>query len=137
VRIAIIIGLAIAAAGCAHVISLPPQVTLSEVEPSGRAAKPPDCKMPVLRHEPLGDFRKVAIVEAMGNRFATEAEVLPAVQRKACETGADAIVVLTSRAQTTEDATGYYIDSVAIVYGKEVPAGAGTAYKIPAIRQGD
>jgi hypothetical protein len=130
VRTAIIIGLALAVAGCAKVISLPPQVTLSEVEPSGRAAKPPDCNMPVLRHEPLRDFRKVAIVEALGNRFSDESDVLPAVQRKACETGADAIVVLTSRAQTTEDATGYYINTVAIVYGKENPTAPGTAYKI-------
>ena len=134
-RIAIIIaGLAIAAAGCAKV-SLPPQVTLSEIEPSGRAAKPPDCDMPVLRHEPLADFRKVAIVEAMGNVYASEADVLPAVQRKACETGADAIVVLTSKAQTTETATGYYINTVAIVYGKENPTAAGTAYKVPPISQ--
>lgn len=131
VRTAIIIGLTIAAAGCAHIVSLPPQVTLSEVEPSGRAAKPPDCNMPVLRHEPLTDFRKVAIVEGLGNVFASEADVLPAVQRKACETGADAIVILTSRAQTSEASTGYYINSVAIVYGKENPAAAGTAYKIP------
>jgi hypothetical protein len=137
VRIAIIIGLTLAAMGCAHVVSLPPQVTLSEVEPSGRAAKPPDCDMPVLRHEPLRDFRKVAIVEALGSRYATEDEVLPAVQRKACETGADAIVVLTSKAQTTEDATGYYIDSVAIVYGKEIPAAGGTAYKMPLIPHGN
>jgi hypothetical protein len=133
VRTAIVIGLMLAVAGCAQVASLPPQVTLSEVEPSGRAAKPPDCNMPVLRHEPLTDYRKVAIVEALGNRFATEADVLPAVQRKACETGADAIVVLTSKAQTTESATGYYINSVAIVYGKENPAAAGTAYKVPPI----
>lgn len=134
-RIAIIILVAtIAAAGCAHV-ALPPQVTLSEVEPSGRAAKPPDCNMPVLRHEPLRDFRKVAIVEAMGNRYASEADVLPALQRKACETGADAIIVLTSRAQTTEDATGYYIDSVAIIYGKENPASGVTKYEIPRIPQ--
>ena len=126
----IIIGLAIAAAGCAHIISLPPQVWLTEVEPSGRAAKPPDCDMPVLRHEPLRDFRKVAIVEGLGNVYGSEADVLPAVQRKACETGADAIVVLTSRAQTSEATTGYYINSVAIIYGKENPAAAGTAYKI-------
>jgi hypothetical protein len=123
--------LSLGVARCAPFISLPPQVTLSEVEPSGRAAKPPDCNMPVLRHEPLTDYRKVAIVEALGNRFATEAEVLPAVQRKACETGADAIVVLTSKAQTSEDATGYYINSVAIVYGKENPAAASAAYKVP------
>src|SRR5271167_4624358 len=131
VRTALIIGLSLAASGCAQVVSLPPQVTLSEVEPSGRAAKPPDCNMPVLRHEPLTDYRKVAIVEALGNRFASEADVLPAVQRKACETGADAIVILTSKAQTTEDSTGYYLNTVAIVYGKQNPAAAGTAYKIP------
>lgn len=133
VRTAIVIGLILAGVGCAHVVSLPPQVTVSEVEPSGRAAKPPDCNMPVLRHEPLTDFRKVAIVEALGNRFASEADVLPAVQRKACETGADAIIVLTSRAQTSESSTGYYINSVAIIYGKENPAATGTAYKIPPI----
>ena len=136
-RLVIILPLAIAAAGCVHAVSLPPQVTLSEMEPSGRAAKPPDCNMPVLRHEPLRDYRKIAIVEALGNRFASESEVLPAVQRKACETGADAIVVLTSKAQTTESATGYYINSVAIVYGKENPAAAGTAYKTPRVPQGD
>ena len=93
--------------------------------------------MPVLRHEPLKDFRRVAIVEALGNVYASEADVLPAVQRKACETGADAIIVLTSKSQTTESATGYYINSVAIVYGKEIPAAAGTAYKIPKIPQGN
>jgi len=126
---------ALTVGGCARVPSLPPQVTLSELEPSGRAAKPPDCNMPVLRHEPLTDFRKVAIVEALGNVYANEADVLPAVQRKACETGADAIVILASKAQTSESATGYYINSVAIVYGKENPAAAGTAYKIPPISQ--
>jgi hypothetical protein len=137
VRIVVIILLTLAAVGCAHVISLPPQVTLSEMEPSGRAAKPPDCNMPVLRHEPLKDFRKVAIVEGLGNVYASEADVLPAVQRKACETGADAIVVNTSRAQTSESATGYYINSVAIVYGKENPAAAGTAYKISPVPRGN
>ena len=39
--------------------------------------------------------------------------------------GADAIVVLTSKSQTTEDLAGYYIDAVAIVYGKNpnIPIG--------------
>ena len=73
----------ITAFGCAHVISLPPQATLAEIEPSGRAAKAPDCAMPVLRREPLTDFRKVAIVEGTGNVYASEADVLPVVQRKA------------------------------------------------------
>src|SRR5258708_25887025 len=108
VRIVVIILATLAAVGCAHLVSLPPQVTLSEMEPSGRAAKPPDCNMPVLRHEPLRAFRKVAIVEALGNVYANEADVLPAVQRKACETGAHAIVVLTSKSQTKYTATRYH-----------------------------
>jgi hypothetical protein len=131
VRIAIIttivLASAIGAAGCAKVLSLPPQATVAEVEPSGRAAKPPDCDMPVLRHEPLTDYRKVAIVEGLGNRFASEDEVMPVVRRKACETGADAIVIMISRAQTSESMTGYYINAVAIVYGKRNPAAAGAA----------
>ncbi len=118
----LVLALGVAAYGCAKVISLPPQATLAEVEPSGRAAKPPNCDMPVLRHEPLTDFRKVAIVEGLGNVYASEADVLPVVQRKACETGADAIVILTSKSQTSEGMTGYYINSVAIVYGKRNPA---------------
>lgn len=126
----VLIPVALAAFGCAHVLSLPPQVTLAEVEPSGRAAKPPDCNMPVLRHEPLTDFRKVAIVEGLGNVYASEADVLPVVQRKACETGADAIIILTSTAQTSEGMTGYYINSVAIVYGKRNPAAEHEANQI-------
>src|SRR6266446_1716394 len=74
------LALVVVASGCAHVLSLPPQATLAEIEPSGRAAKPPDCAMPVLRHEPLTDFRKVAIVEGTGNVYASEADVLPVVQ---------------------------------------------------------
>ena len=76
------------------------------------------------RSEPLTDFRKVAIVEGTGNRFASEADILPVVLRKACETGADAIVVVTSRAQTSESLTAYYINAIAIVYGKRNPADA-------------
>ena len=118
----LILTLAVAASGCAKAIELPPQATVAEVEPSGRAAKPPNCDMPVLRHEPLTDFRKVAIVEGLGSVYASEADVLPVVQRKACETGADAIIILTSKSQTSEGMTGYYINSVAIVYGKRNPA---------------
>ena len=116
--------------GCAKAIALPPQATVTEIEPSGRAALPPDCNMPVLRREPLADFRKVAIVEGLGNLYSSEAEVLPVVQRKACETGADAIVILASKSQTSEGMTGYYINSVAIVYGKRNPAAEHDANQI-------
>jgi hypothetical protein len=116
IRLAAFAGAA-ALAACAQIYSFPPQVKYSEIEPPGRAAKPPDCDMPVLRSEPLRDFRKVAIIEGTGNVFAGEKDVLPAVKRRACESGADAIVILASKSQTTEGMVGYYIDSVAIVYG--------------------
>jgi hypothetical protein len=126
----LILTLAVMAPGCAKAVALPPQATLAEIEPSGRAARAPDCNMPVLRREPLSDFRKVAIVEGLGSVYASEADVLPAVQRKACETGADAIVILTSKSQTSEGMTGYYINSVAIVYGKRNPAAEHDANQI-------
>jgi hypothetical protein len=116
---------AVAAAGCFKAAELPPQVTYTEIQASGAAAKPPNCDMKVLRHEPLAEYRKVGIIEAEGSVYASEAEVLPAVRKKACETGADAIVILTSKSETTENMVGYYIDAVAIVYGKNanIPIG--------------
>lgn len=99
---------------------------MSEVEPSGRAAKPPNCNMPVLRSDPLTDYREVAIIEGVGNRFVQESDVLPLVVAKSCETGADAIVIKESRAQTTEDLVGYYINAIAIIYGKKHGAFSGT-----------
>jgi hypothetical protein len=115
----------VAAAGCWKAVVLPPRVTYTEIQPSGSAAKPPTCDIKVLRHEPLTEYRKVGIVEAEGSVYASEEEVLPAVKRKACESGADAIVILTSKSQTTENLVGYYVDAVAIVYGKNpnIPVG--------------
>jgi hypothetical protein len=120
------------AAGC-HEVVLPPQATLTEIEPSGRAAKGPDCTMPILRSEPLADFRKVAIIEGLGSRYADEHDVMPVVVRKACESGADAIVVLASKGQTSENMTGYYINAVAIIYehGTKVITAPSSASKSP------
>jgi len=111
--------LAGAMAGCASAVPrLPPQVTYTEIQASGVAAKPPNCDIKVLNHDPLAEYRKVGIIEAEGSVYATEDEVLPAVKRKACETGADAIIVVTSKSQTTENIVGYYMNAIAIVYGK-------------------
>jgi|YelNatPaOPRAMG01_1025707.scaffolds.fasta_scaffold09674_4 hypothetical protein len=82
--------------------------------------------MPVLRSLPLNRrYRQVAIIEGLGNVFAHEEDVMPAVRKKACEVGADAIVIKESRAQTSENMTGYYINAVAIVYTKASAASAG------------
>ena len=128
-RLWILIGLgcAIASAGCHRIPILPmepPQVTVAEMEPSGRPAKDPNCAMPVLYAEPLADYRKVAIIDALGAPSLEEKDLLPVIKRKACETGADALVIVTSKAQHSETPagmvaggqTGYYISAVAINY---------------------
>lgn len=117
--------LALAVAGCAKAMQMPPQATYTEIQASGVAARPPNCDIKVLRHEPLTEYRKVGIIEGTGSVYASEEDVLPAVKRKACETGADAIVILASKSQTTENLVGYYINAVAIVYGKNsnIPIG--------------
>jgi len=102
-------------------VAMPPQVNMSEIEPSGKPAKPPDCDIPVLRVLPLQDYREVAIIEGLGNRWVEEKDVLPLVKARGCESGADAIVIRDSRGQTTEQMTGYYINAIAIVYGKPHP----------------
>jgi hypothetical protein len=122
-----LVTLAIAALGAAVLfacakVSLPPQVDVAEIQPSGRAAKPPNCDMPVLRTDPNTDFRRVAIIDATANTFENEGDVLPAVQRAACGTGADAIVITRSKAETSEGLVGYYLGAYAIVYGKVSPS---------------
>ena len=109
---------ALLSAGCTHaVIHGPPEVTVAEMEPSGRAAKDPNCTMPVLYSEPTTEYRKVALIDALAAPGTTEKEMLPSIVRKACETGADALVIVTSKAQHSENAqglvaggqTGYYV----------------------------
>ncbi|HTY56106.1 MAG TPA: hypothetical protein VMB26_12940 [Candidatus Binataceae bacterium] len=116
---------AVLSAGCTRaLIKEPPDVTVSEMQPSGRAAKPPNCTMPVLDTDPTAGYRKVAIIDARAVPGTEEKEMLPAVVRKACETGADALVIVTSKAQHSETPeglvaggeTGYYVSAVAIVY---------------------
>jgi hypothetical protein len=125
-RIALMAAAATLACGCVRALQLPPQATYTEIAPSGRAARQPDCDMPVLRHVPLTEYREVGLVEATGSVYATEDQVLPVVKRKACESGADAIIILTSKSQTTEGLVGYYIDAEAIIYGKNpnIPLGS-------------
>ena len=90
------------AAGCFfEQPSLPPSATVTEIEPTTRPAKSPDCHMPVLYADPTVDYKKVAIVDGWGSLKFSEEQVLEVVKRKACETGADALLILTGTQQNT------------------------------------
>jgi hypothetical protein len=92
------IGVAVAAAGC-FTTKVPTEVTVTQLDTYEHAAKPPSCTMPVLDTMPLNGVRQVAIVEAWADESDTRSDVLPALQRKACETGADALVLVDSQHQ--------------------------------------
>jgi hypothetical protein len=77
----------------------PMEVSVTQLAPYMNAAKDPGCKIPILNSMPTGTYTQVAIVEAWADLKDTEDDVLPALRRKACETGADALVILNSTHQ--------------------------------------
>jgi hypothetical protein len=92
--------LVLAAAGCFLDQNLPPSATVTEIEPTTRPARSPDCYMPVLYADPTVDYKKIAIVDGWGSLKASQEQVLEVVKRKACETGADALLILNGTEQT-------------------------------------
>ncbi|MBF6570434.1 MAG: hypothetical protein IVW54_16330 [Candidatus Binataceae bacterium] len=75
-----------------------PQVMVTPLTTYSNAAKGPECAMPVLAEQPGRSYRQVAIVEGWGD-FDQGAQVIEAARRKACETGADALLVLSAKGQ--------------------------------------
>jgi len=77
----------------------PPETTVSWLAPQTRAAKPFDCPIPMLSAMPNADYQEIAIVEVTDDYNADNQEVYGLLRRKACETGADALVVLEDQRQ--------------------------------------
>ena len=75
------------------------QVNITQLANYTNPARPPGCAIPVLNTMPLTTFKEVAIVEAWADLKDEKDEVIPAMRRKACETGADALVITNSRHQ--------------------------------------
>ncbi|MGH7933927.1 MAG: hypothetical protein ACREQN_12290, partial [Candidatus Binataceae bacterium] len=75
------------------------QVNVTQLAPYVHAAKAPACDMPVYERMPTGQIEQVAIVEAWADLKDKTNDVLPALKRKACETGADALVLINSNHQ--------------------------------------
>jgi hypothetical protein len=85
--------------GCSTPGKAPMQVNIVQLANYVHAARPPECQMPILDGLPLVAYREVAIVEVWADLKDTPADVLPALRRKACETGADALVIVNSEHQ--------------------------------------
>ena len=82
-----------------------PETAISWLAPQNRAAKPADCAMPVLAQLPNADYQEIAIVEVVDDYNADDAEIEGLARRKACETGADALVILENQRQKAGNAT--------------------------------
>ncbi|HVN91192.1 MAG TPA: hypothetical protein VMT61_15370 [Candidatus Binataceae bacterium] len=94
-----LLGLALVA-GCSTPGKVPMQVNITPLANYVNPARPPSCKMPVLTTMPLQEnYKEVAIVEVWADLQDDKEDVIPMMQRKACETGADAIVIKTSQHQ--------------------------------------
>jgi len=93
-----IVGIALFA-GCSTPGKVPMQVNLTQLANYARPAEPPECRMPILTAMPLTTFKEVAIVEAWADLKDDKSDVIPAMRRKACETGADALVITNSQHQ--------------------------------------
>ncbi len=88
-----------AAAGC-FTDKRPTQVMVTQVAAAIKPAKPPDCDMPVLTQEPATGYQELAIVEAWSDVNEDPAKVLPELKRKACATGAQALLIVSGKKQS-------------------------------------
>jgi hypothetical protein len=87
-----------AAAGC-FTDKRPTQVMVTPVTTVIHPAKPPDCDMPVLTQEPATGYQELAIVEAWSDVNEDPAKVVPELKRKACATGAQALLIVSGKKQ--------------------------------------
>jgi hypothetical protein len=116
--------LLVAAAACSTEPTMPPTATVTEIETVTRPAKDPNCYMPVIYTEPTVDYRKIAIVDAWASLKYSQEQVLEEIKRKACETGADAVLVLSGTAQVTR--RELYVgepNPTRLAYGADAPPG--------------
>jgi hypothetical protein len=77
----------------------PTEVMVTPVSTDIHPAKPPDCDMPVLTAEPATGYQELAIVEAWSDVNDDPAKVLPELKRKACATGAQALLIVGGKKQ--------------------------------------
>lgn len=86
--------------GCFHQASPELWVEVSPLAQYRNPAKPLDCDMEVLLVEPVRRYTKIAIVEGWADENEHD-KLINALRRRACKTGADALLVSDQRGQST------------------------------------
>jgi hypothetical protein len=89
--------------GCFEFEIPEPSATVSPMTSVMRPAKAPDCSLQVLSTMPAADVQQLALVDAWGDESANDADLLPVLKSKACEVGADAVVITSDKSQHEGD----------------------------------
>jgi hypothetical protein len=99
---AVLLGVCTGAATGCFSEKRPTEVMVTPVTSDIHPAKPPDCVMPVLTQEPTVAYQQIAIVEAWADVNETPTHVLPELKRRACATGAQALLIVGGKKQDVE-----------------------------------
>ena len=91
--------IAMLAGGCFEFEIPAPSATVSPMTSVIRPAKGPNCPLQVLRTMPAADVQQLALVDTWGDQSSNDADLLPVLKSKACEVGADAVVIVTEWTQ--------------------------------------
>ena len=124
---------ALACAGCAqkppapHVTALSPDlVIIARVGSAQTQPHPPDCPLQTFDRMPAGVIRDLGSIDLAGS-VPVGTDIFIAVNQKACESGADAIVVAQREQRNLADKTEYRIVAEAIL----MHANAGSSRPAP------
>jgi hypothetical protein len=98
--------------GCFELETPAPSATVSPMTSVMRPAKGPNCPLQMLSTMPTADVKQLALVDAWGDQSANDADLLPVLKSKACEVGADAIVITSDKSQHQGDQLEGYDASV-------------------------
>jgi len=120
--------------GCFEAEIPAPSATVSPMTAYMRPAKAADCPLQVLHSMPPTDVQQLALVDAWGDQSATDADLLPVLKRKACEVGADAVVITSDKSQHEgEQLSGYDASVGSNVGGHGAPANVSERMHDPSV----
>lgn len=99
-------------AGCFEFETPAPSATVSPMTSYMLPAKAPGCAVQVLDTMPLARVRQLALIDAWGDQQASDTDLLPVLKSKACEVGADAVVITSDKSQHEGEQLPGYDDKV-------------------------
>lgn len=89
-------------------------------EGSGDSAPPAKCEVKVMHHKPAGKTREVGTLEVTGVPAQHE-NILSLLKRKACEAGANAVLIKSMTKKRVEGVKVDHVEAVALIVGTPKP----------------